>query len=108
VGDVIAEVLPGLPTSAICEDARRMHADGLTDRQREVVALIVAGYPNMAISRELGISVRTVRAHIDAVRYKLGVNRRNNIPLAYLSRVGVISFAEMLSDHVIVTSSAID
>ena len=39
----------------------------LTDRQREVVALIAAGCSNDEVGRSLGISARTARAHSDAL-----------------------------------------
>ena len=55
----------------------------LTDRQREVVALIAAGCSNDEVGERLGISPRTAKAHSDALRQKLGVARRRHIPAAY-------------------------
>ncbi len=55
----------------------------LTDRQREVVALIAAGCSNDEVGHSLGISSRTAKAHSDALRLKLGVSRRRQIPAAY-------------------------
>jgi len=55
----------------------------LTDRQREVVALIAAGCSNDEVGHSLGISARTAKAHCDALRLKLGVSRRRQIPAAY-------------------------
>jgi LuxR family maltose regulon positive regulatory protein len=55
----------------------------LTDRQREVVALIAAGCSNDEVGHSLGISARTAKAHSDALRLKLGVPRRRQIPAAY-------------------------
>ena len=55
----------------------------LTDRQREVVALIAAGCSNDEVGHSLGISARTAKAHSDALRLKLGVARRRQIPAAY-------------------------
>jgi DNA-binding CsgD family transcriptional regulator len=55
----------------------------LTIRQREVVALIAAGYSNEEVSRQLGITPRTAKAHSDTVRMKLGVRRRRQIPAAF-------------------------
>ena len=55
----------------------------LTDRQREVVALIAAGCSNDEVGRSLGISSRTAKAHSDALRMKLGVARRRQIPAAF-------------------------
>jgi LuxR family maltose regulon positive regulatory protein len=55
----------------------------LTDRQRAIVSLIAAGCSNDEVSERLGISPRTVKAHCDALRHKLGVTRRRHIPAAY-------------------------
>jgi ATP/maltotriose-dependent transcriptional regulator MalT len=55
----------------------------LTDRQREVIALIAQGLSNEELGHELGISPRTAKAHSDVLRQKLGVQRRRQIPLAY-------------------------
>jgi ATP/maltotriose-dependent transcriptional regulator MalT len=55
----------------------------ITDRQRQVVELIAAGYSNEEIGEQLSISPRTVKAHCDVLRQKLGVSRRRQIPVAY-------------------------
>jgi DNA-binding CsgD family transcriptional regulator len=55
----------------------------ITERQREVIALIAAGCSNDEVAARLGISPRTVKAHCDALRQKLGVKRRRQIPIAY-------------------------
>jgi ATP/maltotriose-dependent transcriptional regulator MalT len=56
---------------------------GITDRQRQVVALIAAGCSNEEVAKRLEISPRTAKAHSDALRQKLGVPRRRQIPIAY-------------------------
>lgn len=55
----------------------------ITPRQREVVALIAAGCSNEEVGMRLGISPRTVKAHCDVLRQKLGVRRRRQIPIAF-------------------------
>lgn len=55
----------------------------ITPRQREVVALIAAGCSNDEVGARLGISPRTAKAHCDALRQKLGVRRRRQIPVAF-------------------------
>ena len=60
----------------------------LTDRQREVVALIAAGCSNDEVGISLGISARTAKAHSDALRVKLGVARRRQIPAAFRQLTG--------------------
>ena len=63
-------------------------AVALTDRQREVVALIAAGCSNEEVGARLGISPRTAKAHADTLRTKLGVSRRRQIPLAFRALTG--------------------
>ena len=60
----------------------------ITERQRQVVELIAAGYSNEEVGRLLGISPRTAKAHCDALRQKLGVPRRRQIPVAYRALTG--------------------
>jgi DNA-binding CsgD family transcriptional regulator len=55
----------------------------ITDRQREIVALIAAGCSNEEVGARLGISPRTAKAHCDVLRQKLGVKRRRQIPMAF-------------------------
>lgn len=67
------------------QDARRtaeMARDKLTDRERQVMDLMIRGLHNRHIARELGISVRTVEVHKARVMDKLGV--RNLIEFARL------------------------
>jgi len=47
---------------------------GLTPREREVMARVVAGQHNRDIAAELGISARTVEVHKARMMDKLGVN----------------------------------
>lgn len=59
-----------------------------TERQRQVVGLLAKGCSNVEIADILGVSPRTAKAHCDALRSKLGVGRRRQIPLAYRSVTG--------------------
>lgn len=45
----------------------------LTSRERDVMALIVAGKRNQDIAEELAISIKTVEAHRSKVMWKMGV-----------------------------------
>ena len=55
----------------------------LTDRQRQVARGVERGLTNNEIGAELGISPRTVKAHCDALRQKLGVAKRRLIAPAF-------------------------
>jgi DNA-binding NarL/FixJ family response regulator len=48
----------------------------LTDREREVLQLVARGLPNKLIARELGISEKTVKAHLTTVFQRIGVTDR--------------------------------
>lgn len=63
--------------------ARRGGARGaaLTPREREVLALVREGLANKQIARRLGISERTVKAHLTAVFAALGVQDRTQAAL---------------------------
>ena len=61
----------------------------ITPRQREVVELIAAGCSNEEVGLRLGISPRTAKAHSDALRQKLGVSRRRQIPFAFRAMTGI-------------------
>jgi len=60
----------------------------LTERQRQVIGLIARGCSNEEVGVRLGISPRTVKAHCDVLRQKLGVPRRRQIPAAFRMLTG--------------------
>lgn len=54
----------------------RRETVNLTDREREVLLLVRGGLANKQIARRLGISERTVKAHLTSVFQRLGVTDR--------------------------------
>ena len=56
-------------------------AVSLTAREREVLALVVDGLANKNIARRLGISEKTVKAHLTSVFSALGVTDRTQAAL---------------------------
>jgi DNA-binding CsgD family transcriptional regulator len=70
---------------------------GITSRQREVVELIAQGMSNEEVGIALGISPRTAKAHCDALRQKLGVTRRRQIPVAFRILTGEDPLASRLA-----------
>jgi NarL family two-component system response regulator YdfI len=61
----------------------------LTDREREVLALVAEGGTNRSVAYELGISERTVKAHLTHVYQKLDVDSRA-AAVAEATRQGLI------------------
>ena len=59
----------------------RRETVSLTDREREVLLLVRGGLANKQIARRLGISERTVKAHLTSVFQRLGVSDRTQAAL---------------------------
>src|SRR5690348_7140377 len=59
-------------TRPASDRASRSALDYLTDREREVLGLIVAGLSTQRMSSVLGVSANTVRTHVQHVLAKLG------------------------------------
>jgi DNA-binding CsgD family transcriptional regulator len=57
-------------------DAEQLGALPLTEREREILALLPAGKTNAEIGTLLGISARTVQKHLEHIFQKLGVETR--------------------------------
>jgi len=64
-------------------DARREEKSGrqLSAREEEVLRLVVEGLPNKRIARRLGITERTVKAHLTRIFQQLGVADRTQAAL---------------------------
>ncbi|MFC4350401.1 helix-turn-helix transcriptional regulator [Fodinicurvata halophila] len=57
---------------------------GLTLRQQEVSALILAGHTTASISRTLGVKYNTARRHCEAILQKCGIRRREQLAILAL------------------------
>jgi NarL family two-component system response regulator YdfI len=73
--DVLTRLLQQLPTTARASEAPR-HALELTEREREVLAGVARGERSKEIAARLGISERTIKAHLSSIYNKLGVDSR--------------------------------
>jgi two-component system response regulator DevR len=51
--------------------------DALTEREREVLALVAKGYTNRQIAEALSLSEKTARNHLSHILEKLGLSRRS-------------------------------
>ena len=68
---LVDRVEQALSASAAVIVQRRL--DSLTERERDVMQLVVAGLPNKLLADQLSISVRTVEVHRSHVFEKMGV-----------------------------------
>lgn len=57
-------------------EALRRRFPGLTERQAEVLAIMVQGAGDKQIARSLDVSLNTARSHVRGVLAAIGVNRR--------------------------------
>ena len=57
--------------------ARLGRADGLTLREVEILRLVAAGMTNRQTAKRLGLSIRTVDAHLRSIYAKLGIKSRS-------------------------------
>ena len=69
--DDVRTVLTGMVLLSPAGDLR-----GLTPRELEVLGLVIEGYANQEIARELVVAPRTVAAHLEHILVKLGAHSR--------------------------------
>jgi predicted ATPase/class 3 adenylate cyclase/DNA-binding CsgD family transcriptional regulator/Flp pilus assembly protein TadD len=62
----------------------------LSEREREVLALLAGGATDAQIAESLFLSVNTVRSHLDRIRDKTGARRRTELA-HYANQVGIES-----------------
>jgi two-component system, NarL family, response regulator LiaR len=62
----------------------------LSERETEVLRLVAFGFANKKIARELGITERTVKAHVGSILSKLHLESRTQAAL-YAGRTGLVT-----------------
>lgn len=72
------------PNATEAEERRASVSPELSERERQVIALIAQGHTDRAIGEQLFISASTVRSHLDRISEKTGLRRR-----AELTRLAV-------------------
>lgn len=88
--DVMARVLAQPPTA----HAQSIEDSILTDREREVLIGVAQGERSKEIAARLGITERTVKAHLASIYNKFGVDSRA-AAIAVASQRGLISPADL-------------
>jgi DNA-binding NarL/FixJ family response regulator len=80
-----------------CGGARAGTVDELSERERELLGLMAAGYSNRGICRSLFLSPKTVETHVRSIFMKLGLppeggaHRRVLAVLIFLESTGAIA-----------------
>jgi len=72
-GEVVID--PELVSGLVARHRRRDPLAELTDREREVLALMAQGLTNAALSQELVLSPKTIEGHVRSVFTKLGLEQ---------------------------------
>jgi len=78
------DVLTRIVRTAVAARPDRPRLDGLTDRERDVLALLSEGLSNAEIAERLHVAVSTVKTHVTGLMTKTGVT--NRVKLAVLAR----------------------
>jgi DNA-binding NarL/FixJ family response regulator len=82
-------IAPGAPPpAATAAQLRNPREIGLTERQSQVLALVVQGKPNKLICRDLNLAEGTVKIHMSAILKALGVTNRTQAVIA-VSKLGL-------------------
>jgi predicted ATPase/class 3 adenylate cyclase/DNA-binding CsgD family transcriptional regulator len=87
---------PGVVSAVTVPAAGQASADGsaglLSEREREIVALLAGGATDAQIAGRLFLSVNTVRSHLERIRDKTGARRRAEL-VRYALQAGIESVA---------------
>jgi DNA-binding NarL/FixJ family response regulator len=91
--EVIRKVAAGqrhIPGEIAARLAARIPRSDLTDRERDVLRLLVRGRRNREIAEDLGISEGTVKTHVGSILLKLGVTDRTEAATVAIER-GIVT-----------------
>jgi DNA-binding NarL/FixJ family response regulator len=86
--DLMQRMIQGLGAGAPEESASSLtHLENLTERETEIAAYVAQGASNKRIASTLGITERTVKAHLSTVYKKTGVGDRLQLALLVNNQV---------------------
>ena len=63
--------------TSLANGTQHTQGEELTEREREVLALVALGYTNKGIAETLSVSEKTARNHVSHILMKLGLARRS-------------------------------
>jgi DNA-binding NarL/FixJ family response regulator len=69
-------LIPPEIAAQLARAVRQPRRDRLTEREREILALLAEGLANRAIGERLGITERTVKFHVAEILARLGASNR--------------------------------
>jgi two-component system, NarL family, nitrate/nitrite response regulator NarL len=79
---LVKRLLNGHPSALLSVQSERVGlAADLSEREQQVLGILMTGAPNKQIARELQITERTVKAHISAILRKTGAGDRVSLIL---------------------------
>ena len=81
-----------VPAAGQATADRRRRLGPLSEREREIVALLAGGATDAQIAERLFLSVNTVRSHLERIRDKTGARRRPEL-VRYAIQAGIESAA---------------
>ena len=85
-----------IPTDIAVKLVERISASDLTEREIDVLKLIVAGQNNNEIGNSLAITEGTVKSHVNRILRKLGVNDRTQAATEALRR-GIVHLEVLIT-----------
>jgi len=91
-GRILTELARPEPVTTLAADAGRPNPDRLTERELDVLRLVVAGMRNKEIAADLGISENTAKFHLRNILDKLHAQNRAEV-VARAMREGLVDLA---------------
>jgi two-component system, NarL family, nitrate/nitrite response regulator NarL len=77
----VSDLVKALQSEELPAEVPRPRRFGLTQRELEIVTLVVAGYSNPDIAQRFSISLQTVKHHVSNIFDKTGVSNRLELAL---------------------------
>lgn len=81
-----------ISSATVAIEAEKLH---ITPRQYEVLVLLARGYPIKSISRHLGISIATAKAHAETLYQRLDAHNRNEAVYAAIARGATLGWQRL-------------
>jgi DNA-binding NarL/FixJ family response regulator len=88
---VATQVAVDQPDRSHIQSLRPPSRPGLSDKQEQVLKLLVKGQSNKVIASQLGLSEATVKVHLGCIMRKLGVANRTQVAIASIELNSVVS-----------------